>query len=40
MSSTVCEAAKYLNSQAGGGGVAGRELVVDFIDSKLNPTTS
>jgi hypothetical protein len=33
-------AAKYLNSKAGGGGVAGRKLVVDFIDSKLNPTTS
>ena len=30
-------AAKYLNSKAGGGGVAGRKLVVDFIDSKLNP---
>jgi hypothetical protein len=29
-------AAKYLNSKAGGGGVAGRELVVDFIDAKLN----
>ena len=29
--------AKYLNSKAGGGGVAGRKLVVDFIDSKLNP---
>jgi hypothetical protein len=28
--------AKYLNSKAGGGGVAGRKLVVDFIDSKLN----
>jgi len=25
-------AAKYLNSKAGGGGVAGRKLVVDFID--------
>jgi hypothetical protein len=33
-------AAKYLNSKAGGGGVAGRKLVVDFIDSKLNPTVS
>jgi ABC-type branched-subunit amino acid transport system substrate-binding protein len=33
-------AAAYLNSKAGGGGVAGRKLVVDFIDSKLNPTTS
>ncbi len=29
-------AAKYLNSKAGGGGVAGRKLVVDFTDSKLN----
>jgi Periplasmic binding protein len=29
--------AKYLNSKAGGGGVAGRKVVVDFIDSKLNP---
>jgi len=29
-------AAAYLNSKAGGGGVAGRKLVVDFIDSKLN----
>jgi len=28
--------AKYLNSKAGGGGVAGRTVVVDFIDSKLN----
>ena len=28
--------AKYLNSKAGGGGVAGRKVVVDFIDSKLN----
>jgi ABC-type branched-subunit amino acid transport system substrate-binding protein len=33
-------AAKYLNSKAGGGGVAGRKVVVDFLDSKLNPTTS
>jgi ABC-type branched-subunit amino acid transport system substrate-binding protein len=33
-------AAKYINSKAGGGGLAGRKLVVDFIDSKLNPTTS
>src|SRR5690348_17144502 len=30
-------AARYLNSKAGGGGVAGRRLVVDFIDSKLTP---
>jgi hypothetical protein len=29
-------AAKYLNSKAGGGGVAGRKLVVDFTDAKLN----
>jgi hypothetical protein len=29
--------AKYLNSTAGGGGVAGRKVVVDFIDSKLSP---
>ena len=37
-SSMACRAgAKYLNSKAGGGGVAGRKLVVDFIDSKLNP---
>jgi hypothetical protein len=28
--------AKYLNSKAGGGGVAGRKVVVDFIDSKLS----
>jgi hypothetical protein len=33
-------AAKYLNSKAGGGGVAGRKLVVDFIDSKLNANAS
>jgi hypothetical protein len=33
-------AAKYLNSKAGGGGVAGRKVVVDFIDTKLNPTES
>lgn len=31
-------AAKYLDSKAGGGGVAGRKLVVDFIDSHLNGT--
>jgi len=30
-------AAKYLNSKAGGGGLAGRKVVVDFLDSKLNP---
>jgi hypothetical protein len=29
--------AAYVNSKAGGGGVAGRKLVVDFYDSKLNP---
>ena len=28
-------AARYLNSKEGGGGIAGRKLVVDFIDSKL-----
>ena len=33
-------AAKYLNSKAGGGGVAGRKLVVDFIDAKLNPNAA
>jgi len=30
-------AAKFINSKAGGGGIAGRKLVVEFIDSKLNP---
>src|SRR3954463_6601892 len=29
-------AADYLNSKAGGGGLAGRQVVVDFYDSKLN----
>ncbi|MEX1009385.1 MAG: ABC transporter substrate-binding protein [Acidimicrobiia bacterium] len=29
--------AKYINSKKGGGGLAGRKVVVDFIDSKLNP---
>ena len=29
--------AAYLNSKAGGGGLAGRKVVVDFYDSKLNP---
>jgi hypothetical protein len=29
-------AAAYINSKAGGGGLAGRKLVVDFIDSKLS----
>ncbi len=33
-------AAKYLNSKAGGGGVAGRKLVIDFIDSQLNANKS
>jgi ABC-type branched-subunit amino acid transport system substrate-binding protein len=33
----VKAAAAYLNSKAGGGGLAGRKLVVDFYDSKLNP---
>ncbi len=28
--------AAYLNSKAGGGGLAGRKVVVDFYDSKLN----
>jgi hypothetical protein len=32
--------AKFVNSKAGGGGLAGRKLVVDFIDSKLNPTVT
>lgn len=31
-------AANYLNSKAGGGGLAGRKVVVDFYDSKLNAT--
>src|SRR5690348_8720399 len=30
--------AKYVNSKAGGGGLAGRKVVIDFLDSKLNPT--
>jgi hypothetical protein len=30
--------AKYTNSKAGGGGLAGRKVVIDFLDSKLNPT--
>src|SRR5215207_6374503 len=29
--------AKYTNSKAGGGGLAGRKVVIDFLDSKLNP---
>ena len=36
----VKAAAAYLNSKAGGGGLAGRKVVVDFYDSKLNPTES
>ena len=31
-------AAAYLNSKDGGGGLAGRKVVVDFYDSKLNAT--
>jgi hypothetical protein len=30
--------AAYLNSKEGGGGLAGRKVVVDFYDSHLNPT--
>jgi len=33
-------AAKYLNSKAGGGGLAGRKIAVDFIDSRLSATDS
>ena len=33
-------AARYINSKAGGGGVAGRKLVVDFIDSHLSANDS
>jgi hypothetical protein len=29
--------AAFLNSKEGGGGLAGRKVVVDFYDSKLNP---
>ena len=36
----VQSAAKYLNSKEGGGGIGGRKLVVDFIDSKLNGNTA
>jgi hypothetical protein len=36
----VNAAAKYVNSKAGGRGIAGRKLVVDFIDSKLNANAS
>jgi hypothetical protein len=31
---------KYLNSKEGGGGLAGRKVVVDFYDSKLNPNAT
>jgi hypothetical protein len=30
-------AAKFINSKAGGSGVGGRKIVVDFLDSQLNP---
>jgi hypothetical protein len=30
--------ARYVNSKAGGGGIAGRKLVVDFYDTKLSAT--
>jgi hypothetical protein len=33
-------AAKFINSKAGGGGLAGRKLVVDFNDSHLNANDS
>ena len=33
-------AARYLNSKAGGGGIAGRKVVVDFLDSQLNANQS
>ena len=36
----VAGVAKYLNSKAGGGGLAGRKVVVDFYDSKLNPNAT
>ncbi len=32
--------AKYINSKEGGGGIAGRKLVVDFTDSHLNANDS
>ena len=32
--------AEYINSKAGGGGLAGRKLVVDFTDSHLNANDS
>jgi hypothetical protein len=32
--------ANFVNSKAGGGGLAGRKLVVDFYDSKLNPNAT
>jgi hypothetical protein len=33
-------AVKYINSRSGGGGIAGRKLAVDFIDSKLNANSA
>src|SRR3954466_11656301 len=36
----VKAAAAFLNSKGGGGGLAGRKVVVDFYDSKLNPNES
>jgi hypothetical protein len=36
----VIGAAKFLNSKPGGGGLAGRKVVVDFYDSKLNPNAT
>ena len=33
-------AAAYINSKSGGGGIAGRKLVVDFVDSKLAADTA
>ncbi len=33
-------AVDYINSKAGGGGIAGRKLAVDFIDSKLNANSA
>jgi hypothetical protein len=36
----VLGAAKFLNSKDGGGGLAGRKVVVDFYDSKLNPNAT
>jgi ABC-type branched-subunit amino acid transport system substrate-binding protein len=31
-------AVEYLNTKKGGGGIAGRKIAVDFLDSKFNPT--